>query len=685
MKLTYNWLKDFVEIKISPQALADKLTMAGLEVTSLEERGGDFVFEIEITSNRPDCLSVIGIAREVAAITGKKLREARGPQPKVQRKNKKVCGLSNIDYRPFSINIEDKADCPLYTAKIIKGVKIAPSPDWLRARLELIGKRCVNNIVDITNYILFAFGEPLHAFDLDKLSWERISIRRAKKEEKIVAIDGTEKSLDPGILVIADKNLPIAIAGIMGGKAVEVTLDTKNILLEAAVFNPLLTRRARRKLGMQTDSSYRFERGVDPETAISASWQAVKLIQELTGGKIALAKASGVTKTKSRSVDLSASSAAKLLGIEIAPARVKRILSDLGFKPKAKSKNKFSVIVPEYRQDVALEQDLIEEIARIYGYESIAKTLPLFKPCISEEKTIGQVSLVKNTLVGLGLNEAITYSLIDRNLLSGFSMRDFGKPIEILNPKSQEQEILRPTAIPSLCARVAYNLNQKQEYINLFEISRAFLNSSSVPAEELLLSIALCGVKSYALSRGIIREEAGLLNLKGITEALFENLGIKDFDFKGESGYVGIYVKKEKIGIMLQLEKSALEALDIKNKDVFVLEASLDRVFSASQLKKSFSLLPKYPGIYRDISFIIKESATIKEILRAMKEKGGLLLVEAKVGDYYKGKQIPAGFRGLTVSCLYRSDERTLTEPEINPLHAAVSNVLTGLFGAKIR
>ena len=434
MKVTYNWLKDFVEIKISPQALADKLTMAGFEVTSLEERGGDFVFEIEITSNRPDCLSVIGVAREVAAILGNRLKVIG------HRSKRKSLQPTTYNLQPFSIKIEDKRDCPLYTAKIIKDVKIAASTDWLKDRLELIGKRCVNSIVDITNYILFTYGEPLHAFDLDKIitshqspvTSQGVIIRRAKKQEEIITIDGIKRILDEGVLIISSDaykqtgdrrpatGRPIAIAGIMGGKATEVTFNTKNILLEAAVFNPVLTRRARRKLGMQTDSSYRFERGVDPETAISASWQAVKLIQELTGGKIALAKASGVTKTKSRSVDLSVSSTAKLLGIEIAPAKIKKILSDLGFKPKAKSKNKFSVMVPGYRQDVALEQDLIEEVARIYGYENIPKTLPSIKPCISDERTMGLASLVKNTLVGLGLNEAITYSLIDRNLLSGF-------------------------------------------------------------------------------------------------------------------------------------------------------------------------------------------------------------------------------------------------------------------------
>ena len=263
MKVTYNWLKDFVDIKIPPQALADKLTMAGPEVTSIDEREGDSVFEIEVTSNRPDWLSVIGIAREVAAITGKKLKIS--PTARIT--------LPATKGNTVEIKIENKKDCPLYSAKIIKEVTVAPSPDWLKNRLELIGLRSVNNIVDITNYILFTYGEPLHAFDLDKLSSAGVSIRRAKKNEKIVTIEGTQNSLDTDILVIADERAPVAIAGIMGGKDTEVTFNTKNILLEAAVFDPVLTRRARRKLGMQTDSSYRFERGINSDLAINASWQ----------------------------------------------------------------------------------------------------------------------------------------------------------------------------------------------------------------------------------------------------------------------------------------------------------------------------------------------------------------------------------------------------------------------------
>ena len=277
MKVTYNWLKDFVEIKISPEKLAEKLTMAGLEVTALEKKGGDFVFEIEVTSNRPDWLSVIGIAREVAAITGKKMKS-------VQTKKLQPAERSP---QPLLVKIEDKNDCSLYIAKIIKGVKIGPSPQWLKERLELIGCRSINNIVDIANYVLFEYGQPLHAFDLDKLNGDLISVRRAKKDEKLVTIDGIERNLCPEILVIADLHAPVALAGIMGGKETEVSGATKNILLEAAVFNPVLVRRGRQKLGLQSDSAYRFERGVDSCGTQAASSRAAELIQKLCGGKLA--------------------------------------------------------------------------------------------------------------------------------------------------------------------------------------------------------------------------------------------------------------------------------------------------------------------------------------------------------------------------------------------------------------
>lgn len=676
MKVTYSWLKDFVDIKIAPKTLADKLTMAGLEVTSLEQRGGDFIFEIEITSNRPDWLSVIGIAREVAAITGKKLKE--------HKQAARVKDIPSIG--DFSINIDDKKDCPLYTAKIIREVKVAESPEWLKSRLELVGCRSVNNIVDITNYVLFELGEPLHAFDLDKLSSAAICVRRAEKNEKITTIDGQEKILNPSILVIGDKEKALAIAGVMGGRDTEVTAATKNILLEAASFNPVVVRKARQELGLQSESAYRFERGINSGIVGIASQRAAGLIEEIAGGRCVLARASKFSKTKTSCINLETQKAGKILGVDIQPAKIKKILTVLGFKVRQKSKNIFAVDAALHRQDVNSEVDLIEEIARISGYEFIPTTLPKAAPRLIPCAKGEFVSSVKSMLIGLGLNEAITYSLIDRDLLKNFEKEEGFNEIEILNPLSIEQGILRPTLLPGLISSVACNLNQKQEYINIFEIANVFKGNGLRPIEELVLGVCLCGTKTMLLEQGVIKEEVSLLYIKGILEALFERAGIKDYNFNAKGDSFDIVTGgNEKIGMMARVNKGALDRAGIKNKEVFYLELSLDKVFSLAQLKKKFVPSPRYPGIARDISFVLKESVSVKEVMAAMQERGRPLLRDIKITDYYKGKQIASGSRGLTVSCSYRSDERTLTEPEISPMHASICKALTESFGAIIR
>jgi len=684
VRVTYNWLKDFVEIKIPAQALADKLTMAGLEVTSLEARDGDFVFEIEITSNRPDWLSVMGIAREVAAITGKKFGTrfsvlGSRKSPPIPPFSKGGSGGINSEYRTLSIYIENKKDCPLYTAKIIRDVKVGPSPDWLKNRLELIGCRSINSIVDITNYILFTWGEPLHAFDLDKLAGNQLKIitRRAKKGEKLVTIDGVERLLDENILIIAHDEKPIAVAGIMGGKDSEVTSNTKNILLEAALFNPILIRRSRQKLGIQTDSSYRFERGIAPETVEFSSCQAAKLIAKLALGKCVLAKACGFGKTKKKNVTLNPAAVNKLLGTKIAPAKIKNILKK----------------IPTERQDINSEVDLIEEVARIYGYENIPTKLPAVnprtncyitksinaigagvKPQVTISQAISFVSLIKNILTGLGLNEVITYSLIDKNLLERTNLKPGSEIIEILNPLSKEQEILRPQLIPSLERVINYNLNQKQNCINIFEVAKIF-SAHQAPSEELTLGIALCGEKTQITEDGLVKETLGLMHLKGVLEELFKQLGINDYNFVRESTYnTTISVKGENLGF-----------ITILAKNIFAAELSLDKISAYLALEKKFAPLPKYPAVARDISFIIKDGLLIQEILDTAKEKGRPLLDEIKIVDFYKGKQIPDGYRGFTISCSYRLNERTLTEAEINPTHKLICNALTEHFHAKIR
>jgi phenylalanyl-tRNA synthetase beta chain len=674
MKITYNWLKDFVDIKISPRELADKLTMAGLEVVSLEEKSGDFVLEIEITSNRPDWLSLSGIAREVAAITNAKLKVEN------YKPTKKIKNRSSL-----KIEIENKKDCSLYAARIINGVKVGPSPEWLSKRLELVGCRSVNNLVDITNYVLFELGEPLHAFDLDKLIQDKIFVRRGKLGEKILTIDGIERTLSRNILVIADRERSVAIAGVMGGSNTEVGFTTKNILLEAAVFNPVLVRRGRQELGLQSEASYRFERGVDTGIAEKASSRAVELISEICGGSEILYKVNGSVKPKAREIILNLPDLTRILGVNISAIKVKQILSKLGFIVKERSKNVFSVGIPSFRQDVNLPEDLIEEIARIFGYEHIPISLPKVLPKVNIRERRDLVSNIKNILIGLGLNEAITYSLTDSKILNDLNPA-FGA-IEIMNPLSQEQGFLRTTLLPGLIRAIAHNLNQKLEYAALFEIGNVFLRINNTPHEELRLGIALSGTKKMLLNEAAFKDELGLLNLKGIIEALFTRLGIKNYEFINQAhGFkVDICLNKEPVGLISTLDSALLDKFNIKNKDVFTLEVSLEKILTLANLGKRYVPLPRYPGITRDISFILKQENSVKDLLSVLQEKGRPLLRSLEITDYYKGRQIPAGYRGLTLSCTYGSSERTLTEEEIIPVHKLICSMLTELFSAKIR
>jgi len=583
MKFTYNWIKDFTDIKVPAEKLADKLTMAGLEVVSLDKRDGDYVFEVEITSNRPDWLSILGIAREVAAVTGSRL-EAREVKRKVKAQK----------FSSLTIEIENKKDCPLYTARVIRDLNVAPSPDWLRKRLELVGCRSVNNVVDITNYCLFELGEPLHAFDLDKLGQNRIIVRRAKAGEKITTIDGNVRNIDQGSLVIADSIRPLALAGIMGGKESEVTFSTKNILLEAALFNPILIRRMRQSHAIHSESGYRFERGIDPQIVHRASQRAAILMEEFCGGREVDFKSSGTAKTKERTVILRTVSVEKNLGLPISILKIKQILSSLGFKVYNRAKSALAITVPSFRQDVSLEEDLIEEVARVFGYENIPPTLPKILPSINIRDNRALISDIKNILIGLGLNEAVTYSLIDSGVLNKFETSV--KPIGIMNPLSQEQEVLRSTLIPGLSRAVAYNLNQKQEYISIFEAANVYFDKNNSPCSELRLGIALSGTKRMLFNNSAIKDELGLLNLKGILEVLFGRLKIHNYEFASldQESKSRIFINNEEIGYMQVLSPHLLDKLEIKNKKVFALELSLDKVFTCYRAQKKYTPLPKY-------------------------------------------------------------------------------------------
>ena len=681
MKVTYNWLKDFADIKIPAAELAEKLTMAGLEVKSVEEKAGDFIFEIEITSNRPDWLSVVGVAREAAALANKKLKSPQVKNTKGPARGKEK----------FAIEVEDKKDCPVYTARIIRNVKVGPSPEWLKDRLELVGLRSVNNVVDITNYVLFELGEPLHAFDLDKLSGQKIIIRRARNNESLATIDGQVRKLGADIMVIADEQKPVAVAGVMGGKDTEVIESTRDILLEAAIFNPVIVRRGRQKLGMNSDASYRFERGIDPQIVEAASLRASQLIVECCGGKEVCAASSGDLAAKTLKVDFSLGAIKKYLGIDIPATRVKNILISLGFKIKARSKTVLALSVPSWRLDVKAEIDLVEEVARIYGFENIPATLASVVLNDQKEKAQDLLALIRDILVGLGLNEVITYSLIEGKSLDGFWDRNDAL-IEVANPLSLEQGLMRPVLMASLAGRVAYNLRQQNPYINIFEIAKTYHLVSGKIQEKYSLSLALCGTNSRWLGPriGHVADEPGFLHLKGIIETLFIRLGL---DIKrSKYGFINneqieVILDKERAGILRKLPGKILEALDIKHKDVFVAELALEEnILSKVNLEKKFrtSLVPRYPGIVRDITLPVKSEISLEDITNSIYALNESLLVEAGFKDSYEGGNVPAGFKRITISCKYCSDSRTLTEDEVAPAHERIVKSLQEKFQTKI-
>ncbi|RJP27328.1 MAG: phenylalanine--tRNA ligase subunit beta [Candidatus Omnitrophota bacterium] len=677
MKVTYNWLKDYVNIKMPAESLADKLTMAGLEVTSLSQKDGDYVFEIEITSNRPDWLSVIGIAKEVAAITNSKFKKPP---------SKGAHSLNRYINKDLRIKVQDPGDCPLYTGTIIRGVSVLPSPGWLRKRVEAIGCHSVNNVVDVTNYVLFEYGQPLHAFDLDRLNLnDGINVRRANAQENILTIDGELVSLDKGILVIADSRSPVAIAGIIGGKNTEVGNGTVNILLEAAVFNQALIRKARQSLGMQTESSYRFERGLDPAVLKEASLAAVQLISQVSNGKITAYRASREYKIKAKKIIFDLNYAGSFLGFDIGKVKINKTLSALGFTVKKSAKDKLIVGVPSQRRDINLAADLTEEIARIVGYDKVPVSLPAIRPNAGQNTVRVLSGRIKEALVGLGFNEIITYSLIDRGFLNLFGDYD-NRIVEISNPLSRDLGILRPTIIPSIARCISYNLSQRQPFISLFEMGNVYINEGQAVKEQLVLGMTMCGQKASFVNSTTVKEIVGFRHLKGAIESLFKFFDINEYEFNiSGPDSVSLSIASIECGAIRRLTEKALNSLDIKNRDIFIAELFLDKIIPVAAADKTYKPLPLYPAITRDISLIVKDTTNIADLIQEIKKCAGKLLEEAEISDYYRGQQIPAGYRSLTISCLYRSSERTLTDSEINSIHAKIPGALESSFDIRIR
>ena len=682
MKVSYNWLKEYVNFNAKPKDLADKLTMAGLEVKGIDEKNGDFIYEMEVTSNRPDWLCLSGIAREIQALYGLKLKPVKSSLPKPAKSGKP------------SISIEDKKGCLRYVGILIDGVQVSASPERLARKLESAGMRQVNNIVDITNFCMIESGQPLHAFDYDKLEGGKIIVRRARKGEGITTIDGIKRQLDEDILVIADAKRPVAIAGIMGGRDTEVGLSTKKVLLESAYFDPMLIRRGARKFGISTEASYRFERNVDIGGCLAAAERAASLIYESAKAE-SVSKPSdvGTKKPKDVKITLRISKANRILGTAIPASKCVSILKGLGLKVKTKGKGALEVSVPSFRRDLKEEVDLIEEISRIYGFERIPETLSriqLWGKGTQKSRDRVIEDAVRETLTGEGLNEVVTYALRckDSYIQQALSIAD-SQALKVQNPLSSESEALRPVMMCGMLDVVAYNLNRKVSDIKIFELGKSyFYKGDGTPSERGVLAIALCGMKEKDWHR---KEAVDVFDLKGIIEALFSKLGITGYEFEvkpipllSPAASAIVKINGKEMGALGKVDRALLDRYDIKGS-VFVSELALESIYSRAKLERKFSELPRYPSSARDISLIVEDKISNKDIAGMIKETCGELAVTVSPFDLYRGEQVPEGCKSILYSVEYRAPDRTLTDEEVSSLDRKVREVLVQKFNAKIR
>lgn len=692
MKVSLNWLKDYVDVEIPPKELAEYLTMAGLEVKELcEGEGGDVIFEIEVTPNRVDCLSVLGIAREVSAITGKELRT-----DSAKPCQSKICppALSSS----IKIEIQDREECRRYIGRVFRKVKIKPSPEWMQRRLLSLGIKPINNVVDITNYVMLEYGQPLHAFDLNKIR-EKIVVRKAKRGEKITTLDNEEKELDEEILIIADAQRPLAIAGIIGGEDCKVEEDTESVLLESAYFAPKGIRKASRRLGISTESSYRFERGVSLEGTEIASQRASALIEEFAQGELEGMILEGEEgKERRREIELRFSRVAQLLGMEVPRERIEEILRSLHFELEVE-KEKVKVKVPHFRQDIAQESDLIEEVARIFGYQHIPLIMPKARLSGFEEKKEKKVEKrIKEILIASGFEEVITSSLISEKEIALINEINKYKEriLSLANPLSMEEKVMRPELMFSLLPVLAWNLNHQVEKIKVFEIGKVYGRQKRI-YEHKRLGMAMVGKEEE-----IEREKEGkniwhrksreidFYDLKGAVEKLLLGLGVEDWRFteeenKGFSPFsVTLKIKGRRIGVLGEVSRSILAYYEIE-KRVYLCEIELNPLVEVISFQKKFVPIPKYPKVRRDIALLIKEEISCEQITEVIRESGRELINNVRLFDIYKGKQVPAGFKSLAFSIEYQHKDRTLTDEEVDHLERRVREQLRERLGAEVR
>jgi phenylalanyl-tRNA synthetase beta chain len=650
---------------------------------------GDTVFNVGVTPNRSDCLSMIGMAREVAAITGKKIK-----QPSVNVKE------SSEDINPLtSVKIIDAEACPRYTARMIKNVQIGVSPVWMKTRLEAAGLRAINNIVDVTNFVMLEMGQPLHAFDFRFLKEGRIVVRKSKENEEFISLDGKSRMLPADTLLICDGVKPVAIGGIMGGLNSEVKEDTQVIFLESAYFNPPSIRRSARKLAMPTDAAFRFERGIDPEGVVKALNRAAQLIADLSGGSICKNYIDEYPEKISTAQDipLRLDRIRQVIGMEIGAKDVVRILRSIGMVLKQNGKGRYLVTPPTCRVDILREIDLIEEVIRLYSYDRVPVTLPAV--AVTEIAVIPRLDLeerIRQLLIGSGYTEIVNYSFgipVAADILCLPEKDERRRLVRIKNPLGEDLSVMRTTMIYGLLETAKKNANNGSFDLSIFEIGRIFLRrkAGELPEEKNILAGLLTGKMTDDLWGK--RKTVDFYTLKGCLENIFFDLklnncrynstAVEPFLHPGKS--CGIYLDDRKIGFLGEVHPDVLEKIDLKN-NAYVFEINLDILISAYLDRNiTYQEISKFPAVMRDAAFVIPDTMEADQMLNIVLGQKEDLLENVSIFDVYTGKEISQGTKSLGLRFSYRAPARTLTDLETNTVHDRIVQNTVNLTGAKIR
>jgi phenylalanyl-tRNA synthetase beta chain len=690
MKILLSWLQEFVPLPPDVRQIANDLTMLGLAVDTVTTEDDETVLELDITTNRPDCLSHYGVAREIAAFYGKPLapfRELQNgsslkpsqPEPKLRARRKdSVVEIVATDL------------CRRYSARIIRGVGVGPSPDWLARRLELVGVRSINNVADATNYILMAYGHPLHAFDLDRLERGKIVVRRAAPGEPLLTLDGVERRLTPEDLVIADARRPVALAGIMGGQESEISDGTVNVLLESAWFEPVAVRRTSKRQGLHTEASHRFERGADIGVTRGAADRCIEMIQELAGGSVDPREIDAFARPEApKPVVLRRAELGRHLGLEPPGENAKEILSRLGFSPKAVGKKGWKCTVPTHRVDIAREIDLVEEVARHYGYDRFPSRLP----GVAEGRPAGRAphagmeARVRALCRALGYDETISLTLVSR------ATEAFGDggAVALENPLSEEADVLRTSLVPGLLSAVEWNLNRGSGTVRLFEIGNIYRREGDAFQEPARLAIAATGDR---VEPGLGQPEKSFdfFDLKGDLEQLAElfESGSAEFDSRNLPHYyrgghsARMAIEGETVARLGELSLPETGRWKFR-RPVYLAEVSLDVLYARSLRFPRLQPISRFPAVERDFSILLPEGRRFEEVREAVRSLGIPEVVSVAPVEIFRGASVASGKYSLLVRITLQSRQATLTEAELAAYSSRIRESLEGKLGAQIR